>query len=156
MNWFLKSAPRLSALRAPNKKSLSTLSGAPRSFDCASLRSGCAARSRRAAFLLGTLSLLLALLPAPAPASAQTSGPTYTVQSGDTFYGIAQQFGITQEVLHLANPTVDPALLSIGQALIIPGFEESAEAWARIHLSRGRRWRVSRCGWASNAKRSFI
>jgi murein DD-endopeptidase MepM/ murein hydrolase activator NlpD len=70
------------------------------------------------------ISLLLALLPANAPASAQTSGPTYTVQSGDTFYGIALQFGITQETLHLANPTVDPALLSIGQALVIPGFEE--------------------------------
>jgi murein DD-endopeptidase MepM/ murein hydrolase activator NlpD len=69
------------------------------------------------------LSLLLGLLPATAPVGAQTSGPTYIVQSGDTFFGIAQQFGITQEVLHLANPTVDPALLSIGQALNIPGFE---------------------------------
>jgi len=73
--------------------------------------------------LLIVISLLPALLFATAPVSAQTSGPSYLVQSGDTFFGIAQQFGITLEALQAANPTIDPALLSIGQSLIIPGFE---------------------------------
>jgi murein DD-endopeptidase MepM/ murein hydrolase activator NlpD len=66
-------------------------------------------------------SLLLSLR-APL-ARAQTGGPQYIVQPGDTLFGIAQQFGVTLEALRAANPAVDPAALAVGQALVIPGFE---------------------------------
>jgi murein DD-endopeptidase MepM/ murein hydrolase activator NlpD len=75
----------------------------------------------KTARLLLAASLLLALR--PPPARAQSSGPQYIVQPGDTLYGIALQFGISVEALEAANPGVDAAALAVGQALIIPGFE---------------------------------
>ncbi len=70
--------------------------------------------------LMLAVSLLLALR--PTSVRAQSSGPQYVVQPGDTLYGIAQQFGLTLEALQAANPAVDPSALGVGQALIIPGF----------------------------------
>jgi murein DD-endopeptidase MepM/ murein hydrolase activator NlpD len=54
---------------------------------------------------------------------AQTTGPTYTVQEGDTLFSIARSFGVTVEALQEANNITDPSLLAIGQTLIIPGYE---------------------------------
>ncbi|MGQ9572436.1 MAG: LysM peptidoglycan-binding domain-containing protein [Dehalococcoidia bacterium] len=48
---------------------------------------------------------------------------TYTVQANDTLYDIAQRFGVTVEELMEANDITDPASLSIGQKLVIPGQE---------------------------------
>ena len=70
--------------------------------------------------LLATSLLLLFRLPL---ARAQSPGPQYIVEPGDTIYGIALQFGISVEALEAANPGVDAAALAIGQALAIPGFE---------------------------------
>ncbi len=70
--------------------------------------------------LLATSLLLLLRLP---PARAQSSGPQYIVQPGDTLYGIALQFGISVETLEAANPGVDAAALAVGQALTVPGYE---------------------------------
>jgi LysM repeat protein len=55
-------------------------------------------------------------------------GPTPTplvhvVQSGETLLGIASRYGIGLEALLVANPGVDPRLLSIGHELIIPNAE---------------------------------
>jgi murein DD-endopeptidase MepM/ murein hydrolase activator NlpD len=73
-------------------------------------------------FLKIALSLSLLLIAFTRPARAQTTGPQYTVQPGDTLYGIARQFGLTLDALQAANPDINPAALSVGQALIIPGF----------------------------------
>jgi LysM repeat protein len=52
-------------------------------------------------------------------------GGTYTVQENDTLYDIAQRFGVSVEELMEANEITDPASLSIGQKLVIPGQEPS-------------------------------
>lgn len=70
--------------------------------------------------LLAASLLLLLRLPL---ARAQSTGPQYIVQPGDTLYGIALQFGISVEALEAANPGVDAAALAVGQTLTIPGFE---------------------------------
>jgi murein DD-endopeptidase MepM/ murein hydrolase activator NlpD len=57
------------------------------------------------------------------PVSAQTSGPVYIVQAGDTLSYIASRFNVTINELVSANPTVDPNFLSEGQEIVIPGLE---------------------------------
>jgi len=48
-------------------------------------------------------------------------GETYTVQAGDTLYDIAQRFEVSVEQLMEVNEITDPASLSVGQKLVIPG-----------------------------------
>jgi murein DD-endopeptidase MepM/ murein hydrolase activator NlpD len=61
---------------------------------------------------------------AEASPTQQTDQPpetvTYVVQPGDTLYGIAQQFGITVDILVAANNIDDPTQIVIGQKLTIP------------------------------------
>src|SRR5260221_6394976 len=77
-----------------------------------------------AALLLLCVSLLAFAAAGPAAAvHAQAGGPTYVVEPGDTLYDIALSFGITVDALQTANPGIDPNTLSVGQTLIIPGFE---------------------------------
>lgn len=45
---------------------------------------------------------------------------TYSIQSGDTFFLIAAEFGITLEALVAANPDVDAGSLQIDQVINIP------------------------------------
>ena len=45
----------------------------------------------------------------------------YVVQSGDTVYQIARRFAVPMDELIYANQLENPAVLSVGQALIIPG-----------------------------------
>jgi murein DD-endopeptidase MepM/ murein hydrolase activator NlpD len=45
----------------------------------------------------------------------------HEVQEGETLYNIAEEYGTTIEALQLLNNISDPALLYIGQQLIIPG-----------------------------------
>lgn len=54
---------------------------------------------------------------------ARPAGGTYTVQAEDTLYDIAQRFGVSVDELMEANEITDPASLSIGQKLVIPGQE---------------------------------
>ncbi len=68
---------------------------------------------------------------------AQAGGPTYVVQRGDTLYDIALGFGITVDTLQAANPGIDPNTLSVGQSLIIPGFEGLTGALATHSLEPG-------------------
>ncbi|HEX7593022.1 MAG TPA: LysM domain-containing protein, partial [Anaerolineae bacterium] len=51
--------------------------------------------------------------PTQPPAQSATS---YTVQSGDTLYGIARKFGVTVAANNIANPK----LIKPGQVLTIP------------------------------------
>jgi len=57
------------------------------------------------------------------PVSAQTGGPVYIVQSGDTLSLIASRFNVTVDDLVAANPSIDPNFLTEGQQIIIPGLE---------------------------------
>ena len=59
----------------------------------------------------------------PQPVSAQTNGPIYIVQAGDTLSYIASRFNVSLNDLLLANPSIDPNLLNQGQQVIIPGLE---------------------------------
>jgi murein DD-endopeptidase MepM/ murein hydrolase activator NlpD len=74
-----------------------------------------------------TLSILLTFIIVSVffvqPASAQSSGPVYIVQAGDTLSYIASRFNVTLDELETANPNVDPNALSPGQELVIPGLE---------------------------------
>ena len=57
-------------------------------------------------------------VPATPGPSAQTA--TYKVRQGDTLTGIAARFGTTAKVLIQLNAIKDPALLRIGQVLLLP------------------------------------
>jgi LysM repeat protein len=57
------------------------------------------------------------LLPTPAPLK-------YSVQPGDTLYGIALQHNISLDRLVSANPGVETSLLSVGTELVIPLTDE--------------------------------
>lgn len=52
---------------------------------------------------------------------AQTTGPTYIVQPGDTLNSIAGRFGVSLEDLITANSISDPNQIAPGQQLTIPG-----------------------------------
>jgi len=74
-----------------------------------------------------TLSFLLSFIIVSAfvvqPASAQSSGPVYIVQAGDTLSYIASRFNVSLDDLVASNPGVDPNTLAPGQELVIPGLE---------------------------------
>jgi len=55
--------------------------------------------------------------------SAQSGGPVYIVQSGDTLSAIAGRFNVSVDALVTANPGLDPNLISQGQQVIIPGLD---------------------------------
>lgn len=67
--------------------------------------------------------LLLAFVLSPRNAAAQTSGPIYIVQSGDTLFSIAARFSITLDSLLAANGIVNANQLAVGQQLVIPGLQ---------------------------------
>jgi LysM repeat protein len=56
---------------------------------------------------------------APAPA-ASSSGTTYTVETGDTLFGIAGHFGTSVTAIAEANGLSDPNYIYVGQQLTIP------------------------------------
>ena len=74
--------------------------------------------------------------PAPQPAAAPAApAPTTTVQhyvaSGDTWYGIATQYGTTVEALKAANPkSAQKNMLFSGTTLTVPVAADSAHAQA--------------------------
>ncbi len=54
-------------------------------------------------------------------ASAQAQEPVvHVVESGETLYGIAEQYGLTVEDIAAFNDIMDPSQLAVGQQLIIP------------------------------------
>jgi murein DD-endopeptidase MepM/ murein hydrolase activator NlpD len=65
--------------------------------------------------------LTVTCLAVPALAQEPTAEPdVYVVQAGDTLTTIAQRYGTTVEALAAANHIENPALIAIGQKLIIP------------------------------------
>ncbi len=73
------------------------------------------------------------VIPAPVTSRAATSAPestappsmsegtAYKIRSGDSFYRIAKQFGVSFRDIERANPSIDPNRLQIGQVVNIPG-----------------------------------
>ena len=57
------------------------------------------------------------------PALAQSGGPVYIVQSGDTLSSIATSFNVSINDIVAANPALDPNVISAGQQIVIPGLE---------------------------------
>ena len=62
-------------------------------------------------------------IPAPAP-SPPVQCPrgtfSYTIQAGDTYFGLAKRFRTTVRAIRAANPGVNPNNLQVGQTLCIP------------------------------------
>jgi LysM repeat protein len=59
--------------------------------------------------------------PAPAPTSAPTTGQvTHVVQRGENLFRIALRYGTTVEAVASANGIANPALIYVGQKLVIP------------------------------------
>ena len=54
------------------------------------------------------------------PTASGECGATYTVQTGDVPFTIADKCGVTVEDLLKANPEVTPTALRVGQELTIP------------------------------------
>lgn len=77
----------------------------------------------RKTFSFLILFVLSASLLSVRPAAAQSSGPVYIVQSGDTLSYIGSRFNVTVDELIAANPSMDPNFLSEGQQIVIPGLE---------------------------------
>jgi len=75
---------------------------------------------KRAAIFLFLIAILISSVQV---VSAQSSGPVYVVQSGDTLSYIASRFNISVNDLIEANPSIDPNSLSEGQQIVIPGLE---------------------------------
>lgn len=66
--------------------------------------------------------------PIPTPTPTVTPTPViYVIQPGDTLLKIAIQFNVSTEAVQEANGILDPRFLQIGQALIIPTANETAE-----------------------------
>lgn len=54
-------------------------------------------------------------------ANASGESFTYTVQAGDTLYGIARKFGVDAQAIIDRNQLLNPSALSIGQEIVVPG-----------------------------------
>jgi LysM repeat protein len=62
----------------------------------------------------------------------------HTVQSGETLWDIADQYGVTVEALVAANESVDPDWLQPGQELVVPlGDEDGADQPVPTEISTG-------------------
>ncbi|MBZ2175828.1 LysM domain-containing protein, partial [Schnuerera sp. xch1] len=48
------------------------------------------------------------------------NGFLYSIRAGDTFFLLAQRFGVSVDAIIRANPGVDPNRLQIGQLICIP------------------------------------
>lgn len=69
--------------------------------------------------------------PTPVAGEPGVCGETYTVESGDTTFGIADKCGVDAQAIIDANPDIDAASLSPGDVLIMPApSDESAEETA--------------------------
>ena len=60
-------------------------------------------------------------IPVATPPAACPEGYTqHTIVAGDTFFALAQRYGVTVDAIRAANPNVNPNALLIGQTLCIP------------------------------------
>lgn len=77
-------------------------------------------RSRYVGYSFVAIWCVLGLMMGAFPLYAQAGG-MYTVQAGDTLFGVARRYGVSVEGLAQANGLVWTAWLVVGQRLVIPG-----------------------------------
>ncbi|MEZ4658729.1 MAG: LysM domain-containing protein [Caldilineaceae bacterium] len=65
------------------------------------------------------------------PVRGQQQVGSYTVVAGDSLSAIAGRFGVTVDELAALNNIANPALIEVGQVLLIPGVS-NAEALAEV------------------------
>lgn len=70
------------------------------------------------------LAVLLLSAALTVSAEAQDGGPVYRVQAGDTLSTIAFAFNTTVEAITAANGIADASRINIGDALVIPGYQD--------------------------------
>jgi murein DD-endopeptidase MepM/ murein hydrolase activator NlpD len=88
------------------------------------------------------LFVLLSFLIVPfQPAHAQTNGPIYIVQPGDTLSSIASDFNVSVDDLITANNITDPNLLAAGQQLVIPGLNDVSGVVDKMRINIGDSYR---------------
>lgn len=65
--------------------------------------------------------------------------PEYLIQSGDTFFRLAQKMGGTCEDWIQANPALNPNFLQVGQKIVLPGLKnpKGREQYAEVSLDEG-------------------
>ena len=80
---------------------------------------------------------LLCALSLPGPAAAQSDGPVYIVQEGDTLIGIALRFGVDVDDLAAANALADPSAIVPGMQLRLPGYEGIGGVLESIPVAAG-------------------
>jgi len=59
-------------------------------------------------------------IPVPPTGGTCPGGFLYIIRPGDTYFSIAQRFGIAVPALAAANPGVDPDRLTVGQSICVP------------------------------------
>lgn len=75
------------------------------------------------------------LPPADTPTPTLTPTPIiHVIESGDTLYSIAFDYGVNPDALQAVNNIEDPRFLSIGQELIIPSGEETDDGTSNLLL----------------------
>lgn len=79
-----------------------------------------------------TLLLSGAATPAPAPAPSAPAAAAYTVEAGDTVFGIAQRHGTTTDAVLAANGLDRSSIIYPGQTIAIPGAGAAASAPAAV------------------------
>jgi len=68
--------------------------------------------------------------------TAQNGNGEYTIESGNTFDGIANKFGITKDALRKANPGIDYNKISIGQKLVVPTAAEEITVEEKVEAPK--------------------
>ncbi|MEG6616229.1 LysM peptidoglycan-binding domain-containing protein [Peptococcaceae bacterium 1198_IL3148] len=59
-------------------------------------------------------------IPGEEPTECPPGSREYTIRAGDTFFRLAQRFGVSVDDIIAANPGVDPNRLQVGQVVCIP------------------------------------
>lgn len=67
------------------------------------------------------------------------NGAYYTIREGDSFYNMAQRYGIPLNLLLEANPDANPYDLKVGQEICIPGVPSECPFGTLVTIQEGTR-----------------
>lgn len=67
------------------------------------------------------------------PTTTTVPSATHIVESGDSFFSIAEQYGVDMSDLIAANPQIsDPEDIDVGDVIYLPGVDETATSTASL------------------------